>query len=85
VTIASRLVAGTQTSASTARPPHSAWLNATAIWVLPVPPWAAGVAAVSSLWVSTTVSPGYRPARRSSPVSGRWWNDSASGGMAPDN
>jgi len=40
--------------------------------VFPVPPWAAGAAVVSSPWVSTTISPGYRPARRSSPVSGRW-------------
>jgi len=31
-----------------------------------------GAAVVSSPWVSTTISPGYRPARRSSPVSGRW-------------
>jgi len=84
VTIASRLVAGTQTSTSTARAPHSAWLNATAICVLPVPPWDAGAEAVSSPWVSTTVSPGYRPALRSSPVSGRWWKDSARGGMDPD-
>ena len=71
VMIASRLVAETQTSASTARASHSAWVNATASCVLPVPPWVAGAAAVSSPWVSTTVSPGYRPALRSSPVSGR--------------
>ncbi len=64
VMIASWLVAGTQTSASTARAPHSAWVNATASCVLPVPPWAAGAASVPSPWVSTTVSPGYRPALR---------------------
>jgi hypothetical protein len=84
VTIASWLLAETQTSASTARAVHSAWVNATASCVLPVPPCAAGVSGVSSPWVSTTVSPGYRPALRSSPVSGRWWKDSAIGGMLPD-
>ncbi len=84
VMIASRLVAETQASASTTRAPHRAWVNATAICVLPVPPCAAGAAGVSSPCVSTTVSPGYRPARRSSPVSGRWWKESASGGMIPD-
>ena len=42
VRTASALVAVTQTRTSTSRPFHMAWVNSTASWVLPVPPWPAG-------------------------------------------
>ena len=64
----SRLAAATQTRTSTARVFHMAWVNSTASWVLPVPPWAAGASSVSSPWTSTTVSPGRRLLARSGPV-----------------
>jgi hypothetical protein len=68
VTIESRLAAVTQIRISTARVFHMAWVNSTASWVLPVPPWLAGVSSVSSPWISTTVSPGRMLLARSGPL-----------------
>ena len=67
----SALVAVTQTRTSTSRPFHMAWANSTASCVLPVPPWAAGAASLSSPCTSTTVSPACRLLARSGPVSVR--------------
>ena len=67
----SRLAAFTQIRISTAREFHMAWVNSTASWVLPVPPWAAGASSVSSPWISTTVSPGRRLLARSGPLCSR--------------
>ena len=67
----SRLAAFTQIRISTAREFHMAWVNSTASWVLPVPPWAAGASSVSSPWISTTVSPGRRLLARPGPLCSR--------------
>ena len=67
----SRLAALTQIKISTARVFHMAWVNSTASWVLPVPPWAAGACAVCSPWISTTVSPGRMLLARSGPLCSR--------------
>ncbi len=58
VTIDSRLVAVTQTTTSTSLPFHMAWVNSTASWVFPVPPWLAGAVFDSSPCTSTMVWPG---------------------------
>ena len=70
----SRLAALTQIKISTARVFHMVWVNSTASWVLPVPPWAAGTleaSPVSSPWISTTVSPARTVLARSGPLCSR--------------
>ena len=70
----SRLAALTQIRISTVRVFHMAWVNSTASWVLPVPPWAAGTlesCPLSSPWTSTTVCPGRMLLARLGPLCSR--------------